>query len=581
MDSVLKYREKRIKRLEKRFGTYHGSFRLDADEEESNNGNNNGNSFHGNTRIPFGLCQREGIQIEKDWTPKDAWDALAGKGYSAGEVYTELKKTGKVAPRKPKAPEKTPAELKKLHKDFTTAKKELKKREKLEKEKSTVQEGIKACENRAGWYDHDAKRAREKVAWFIEKYGSEEAIPSVKDPNSHDIYPPYTYYEMAKDDIKRDEKWAKDERDMIEVAKKKIEGLDEQINALKTKEDYTKAADELLKHSPYTEKVKSFRAIEEEAESDRKSLAYSQDQLEKFKWNKSYFEQLRQRAADAGEQDVVEFYESHGIAASKLAIEKYEKKVEELSKKVGEYDKRLSEVKADASDKDWKQIYDLSIERDTVVESDYEHNGFKDASKKLKSYKVKYSGPVKYASQPSDERIISDLCGPDKTGGSCVSVAFAYIANKAGYRVLDFRGASSRETFSTCSRRLVRELGGEESGNYNGFESAHKVLNSVQEGKEYYFVAGSHATIVRKNEGNLEYLELQDNDGGWHSLDDSVLKNRYACKSKRTHYGRALENPALIIETSKLAESKDFISLMGYINTAEEKQKKGKGGGMK
>ena len=65
---------------------------MDADDDDG--GEKGG---HGNTKIPFGLCQREGIDIQKGWTPADAWKALEGKGYSAGETYTELKKTGKVA----------------------------------------------------------------------------------------------------------------------------------------------------------------------------------------------------------------------------------------------------------------------------------------------------------------------------------------------------------------------------------------------------------------------------------------------------------------------------------------------------
>jgi len=55
----------------------------DADEEESGN--------HGNTHIPYGLCQREGIEIGKDWTPRDAWNALEGKGYKASDVYESLR----------------------------------------------------------------------------------------------------------------------------------------------------------------------------------------------------------------------------------------------------------------------------------------------------------------------------------------------------------------------------------------------------------------------------------------------------------------------------------------------------------
>ena len=80
--------------------------RFDDDEDEESGGNKGGG--HGNTRIPYGLCQREGIEIQAGWSPSDAWEALKGKGYSAKEVYSELKKTGKVpsggsqAPSKPK-----------------------------------------------------------------------------------------------------------------------------------------------------------------------------------------------------------------------------------------------------------------------------------------------------------------------------------------------------------------------------------------------------------------------------------------------------------------------------------------------
>lgn len=52
---------------------------------------------HGNTKLPFGLCEREGIEVGEEWTPKDAWEALEGKGYSASEEYKELSKTEKKA----------------------------------------------------------------------------------------------------------------------------------------------------------------------------------------------------------------------------------------------------------------------------------------------------------------------------------------------------------------------------------------------------------------------------------------------------------------------------------------------------
>ena len=97
MDAVQKYRLNRIRRMEQKYGKYHGpNVRFDDDEETNNKGNSS-RGGHGNTKIPFGLCQREGIKVGKDWTPKDAWSALEGKGISAGAIYKQLRTTGKVS----------------------------------------------------------------------------------------------------------------------------------------------------------------------------------------------------------------------------------------------------------------------------------------------------------------------------------------------------------------------------------------------------------------------------------------------------------------------------------------------------
>lgn len=103
-NAVTEYRMRRRKRLDEKAVSLFKMRRDERllsrfdDEEESNNnkGGKSGGGGHGNTRIPFGLCQREGIKIDPDWTPQDAWEALSDKGYSAGEVYKRLKETGKV-----------------------------------------------------------------------------------------------------------------------------------------------------------------------------------------------------------------------------------------------------------------------------------------------------------------------------------------------------------------------------------------------------------------------------------------------------------------------------------------------------
>lgn len=96
-----------------------GTFNMDASADDKQNNQQGGSGGtggggHGNTRLPFGLCKRFGIEVESSWTPKDAWAALAGKGITVESAYSRLKQ-GKdpgrpfkgAEPEKPKEPKKT------------------------------------------------------------------------------------------------------------------------------------------------------------------------------------------------------------------------------------------------------------------------------------------------------------------------------------------------------------------------------------------------------------------------------------------------------------------------------------------
>lgn len=116
--AIADYKRRRIQRLRARFDA-------DGDDDSPNAGgnankNNNGGrraakGGHGNTKIPFGLCEREGIKVDPKWTPRDAWEALEGKGYNAGESYAELRKTGKISGEKKAAAKKPPAKIEERH----------------------------------------------------------------------------------------------------------------------------------------------------------------------------------------------------------------------------------------------------------------------------------------------------------------------------------------------------------------------------------------------------------------------------------------------------------------------------------
>ena len=87
------------------------AFRNDApdDEEQQNNQRRPSGGGHGNTKLPFGLCQKYGIEIGVDWTPKDAWDALAGKGVTPEEIYRKLRTGEEIGPDiKTEPPKKDP-----------------------------------------------------------------------------------------------------------------------------------------------------------------------------------------------------------------------------------------------------------------------------------------------------------------------------------------------------------------------------------------------------------------------------------------------------------------------------------------
>lgn len=105
--AIADYRKRRIQRLRARFD--------DDDENTNGNGGSAKRGRHGNTKLPFGLCQREGIKVDPNWSPKDAWNALEGKGYSAKESYAELKKTGKAPTKKSGKVKRPPTKIDESH----------------------------------------------------------------------------------------------------------------------------------------------------------------------------------------------------------------------------------------------------------------------------------------------------------------------------------------------------------------------------------------------------------------------------------------------------------------------------------
>lgn len=170
----------------------------------------------------------------------------------------------------------------------------------------------------------------------------------------------------------------------------------------------------------------------------------------------------------------------------------------------------------------------------------------------------------------SEKQIIEKIGGLDNKGGACSSQALAYIANKFGLDVKDYRGKESLEFFADHDIiNMFTKSGGFSSRNYNGYKNAVILLQHVEPGKEYYFTSGEHAAIVRKKRNHFEYLELQDEpeNNGFQELDESALKIRFGTKKSKTINGEKDEWDDYLIDVEKLKDSPKFRELLGYFNT--------------
>lgn len=208
-------------------------------------------------------------------------------------------------------------------------------------------------------------------------------------------------------------------------------------------------------------------------------------------------------------------------------------------------------------------------------------------SKDLSQKGVQYNEVQRNQGTPkTEDEVIRTLGGGDETKGSCASLGLAYIGQKNGWDVGDFRGGESLDYFANGSRlrEIFRELGAtvEVFDAYkSNLANGKKALASVQEGKQYYFLAGKHAAIVRRKEGRVQYLELQSSqNNGWKDMENlrgkytERLTNRFGCSSQTFWFTHKQCN---LIDISQVNGDK-FRTILGYINTPTNEQKKGASG---
>ena len=199
--------------------------------------------------------------------------------------------------------------------------------------------------------------------------------------------------------------------------------------------------------------------------------------------------------------------------------------------------------------------------------------------------KVAYNAVENHKKKMTPDDIIEALSGGDLTSGSCASLGLAYIGQKQGWDVIDYRGGESQSFFSNGFNLMqLSQTDGLKVLTAEGKAAltvGNRLLKQCEAGKEYYLCVGRHASIVRKLEdGKLQYLELQSaRNSGWTDFNANprfTLSNRFGCSSNLPSVGDFM----IDIDDSEF-KTDDFKQLLGYINTAGLEQKKGKYGTVK
>lgn len=241
---------------------------------------------------------------------------------------------------------------------------------------------------------------------------------------------------------------------------------------------------------------------------------------------------------------------------------------------------------------------------------------------------IEYNPVKPLTSQLTEAEIIERISGGDMTKGSCSSLTYAYIGNKHGLDVRDFRGGKSQDFFSqTRNANLINELDGVKNQTFYLQKEASDLAKKLKEldlekGKEYRLACGRHAAIIRNTDNGYEYLELQSNEkSGWRSFtkktsykvergEDGIklvpdekdctmsekLYERFGCRKTKSDRPILGDDGKLLLdkdgkmvfgervdltEVDSFKGNKDFEDILGYINTDESKQKKGASGGEK
>lgn len=266
---------------------------------------------------------------------------------------------------------------------------------------------------------------------------------------------------------------------------------------------------------------------------------------------------------------------------------KYREELTEIHKKIYKERQALTDDIRELQ----RQITEIDNEITAHIKYPNRSGSFVAVMKDIENYQVEARAVQKLPKELTDEEIIRRLAGGDMTQGSCSSLAFAYMGNKCGFDVIDFRDGQSRKCFSRNSviekmanlkgaKTIIRKVDRE-------VKDTAKILETeLEKDKQYYLAVGRHAAMVRKTDTGLEYLELQSSQrNGWKSFDtygstQDTLYRRFGARKtidqmKIGGTKTVFQKTVILIDADSFKGNEEYRELMSYINTDPKKQKKG------
>lgn len=200
----------------------------------------------------------------------------------------------------------------------------------------------------------------------------------------------------------------------------------------------------------------------------------------------------------------------------------------------------------------------------------------------LKSTKVKFNQCKVLAKAEGSREAIRILSGGDMTGGSCASLALAYMGRRNGIDVVDYRGGQSREWFADKQNKVtLAEAIGAKLKFYDNTEGkkgfSYLKEANLEAGKEYLVGYARHMAVIRRtDEGFLQYLELQSPssvNNTWQPINADKMEWRFG--------GEKTTNKSVYVYDFSDVDRDKFKDVLGYINTSTEEQQKGDKGSIK